>query len=85
MFRPPGRLTTDTARNPAATIGLNLAFDIAGSPALSRQLGLVALLLSGTGVVFSAYQTLNHVAAARTYAAPMPRAPPVTTATLPLT
>lgn len=27
--------------------------------------GLVALLLSGTGVVFSAYQTLNHVAAVR--------------------
>src|SRR4051794_29586059 len=27
MFRPPGRLTTDTARNPAATIGLHLAFD----------------------------------------------------------
>ena len=27
--------------------------------------GLVGLLLSGTGVVFSAYQTLNHVAAVR--------------------
>jgi membrane protein len=28
-------------------------------------IGLVGLLLSGTGVVFSAYQTLNHVAAVR--------------------
>ena len=27
--------------------------------------GLIGLLLSGTGVVFSAYQTLNHVAAVR--------------------
>jgi len=27
--------------------------------------GLVGLLLSGTGVVFSAYQTLNHIAAVR--------------------
>ena len=27
--------------------------------------GLIALLFSGTGVVFSAYQTLNHVAAVR--------------------
>src|SRR3974390_330334 len=26
-------------------------------------IGLIGLLLSGTGVVFSAYQTLNHVAA----------------------
>ena len=25
--------------------------------------GLIGLLFSGTGVVFSAYQTLNHVAA----------------------
>src|ERR1700752_1196777 len=28
-------------------------------------IGLIGLLLSGTGVVFSAYQTLNHVAAVR--------------------
>src|SRR5246127_5388829 len=30
--------------------------------------GLVSLLLSGTGVVFSAYETLNHVAASGTAA-----------------
>ena len=29
------------------------------------MVGLIALLFSGTGVVFSAYQTLNHVAAVR--------------------
>ena len=29
------------------------------------MVGLICLLLSGTGIVFSAYQTLNHVAAVR--------------------
>jgi hypothetical protein len=31
--------------------------------AIPFAIGLIGLLLSGTGVVFSAYQTLNHVAA----------------------
>ena len=33
--------------------------------------GLIGLLLSGTGVVFSAYQTLNHVAAVPTASGPV--------------
>jgi uncharacterized BrkB/YihY/UPF0761 family membrane protein len=33
--------------------------------AIPFAVGLVGLLLSGTGVVFSAYETLNHVAAVR--------------------
>jgi membrane protein len=35
------------------------------SSTIPLVVGLVGLLLSGTGVVFSAYQTLNHVAAVR--------------------
>jgi len=34
-------------------------------PGLPFVAGLIGLLLSGTGVVFSAYQTLNHVATVR--------------------
>ena len=59
------RRLTDAIVPPALQPTIEHSLATLPSSTIPFVAGLIGLLLSGTGVVFSAYQTLNHVAAVR--------------------
>jgi membrane protein len=59
------RKLTDAIVPPALQPTIEHSLATLPSSTIPFVAGLIGLLLSGTGVVFSAYQTLNHVAAVR--------------------